>query len=129
VGSNARDIVFVEGLEAWAVIGVHAHERAAPRRLVLDVEVACDAARAALTDDLALAVDYDALARSVVEHVATLAPRLLETLAEEVATRLRERFGVPWVRVRVVKPGVVPSAAAVGVVIERGTRPSGLAAR
>jgi dihydroneopterin aldolase len=121
--------VFVEGLEVSAVIGVHPHERTAPRPLLLDLEVACDAARAARDDDITLAVDYDALARSVVEHVATLAPRLLETLAESVAAHVRERFQAPWVRVRVVKPGVVPASRAVGVVIERGTRPAGASPR
>lgn len=118
-----RDLVFVHGLEVQAVIGVHASERLAPRPLRIDLDVACDAARAARTDELALAVDYDALARSVAQHVGTLAPRLLETLAEEVAAHVLARFAVPWVRVRVVKPGVVPQAQAVGVVVERGTRP------
>jgi dihydroneopterin aldolase len=32
-------------------------------------------------------------------------------------------FSVPWLRLRVAKPGAVKEAAAVGVVIERGEQP------
>jgi dihydroneopterin aldolase len=84
----ARDVVFLEGLEARAVVGVYAGERKRPRRLVLDVEVACDASKAAQGDDLRRAIDYDALARDVIAHVAAQAPRLLETLAVSVAERV-----------------------------------------
>jgi 7,8-dihydroneopterin aldolase/epimerase/oxygenase len=120
-----RDVVFLEGLEARAVVGVYPHERKRPRRLLLDVEVACDASQAAKGDDLRRAIDYDALARDVIAHVAAQAPRLLETLAVSVAERVKRRFAASWVRVRVVKPGVVPAARAVGVVVARGRRPLG----
>jgi 7,8-dihydroneopterin aldolase/epimerase/oxygenase len=118
-----RDSVFVEGLEASTIIGVHAHERQAPQRVLVDVELACDTTRAAANDDLAQAVDYDALVRSVLRHVAQLTPRLLETLGEELARRLQAEFHAPWIRLRLVKPGVLPQARAVGIVLERGRRP------
>lgn len=119
-----RDRVFLEGLETATIIGVHEHERRAPQRVLVDVELACDASRAAAHDDLTQAVDYAALATSVQRHVAALQPRLLETLGEELARRLLAEFRAPWVRLRLVKPGVLPAARAVGLVIERGVRPA-----
>lgn len=121
---SARDLVFVHGLEAATVIGVHPHERLAPQRLLLDLEVACDAAAAAAGDDLAKAVDYDALATRVRQFVASQQPRLLETLAEALAAHLRSTLGIAWVRVRITKPGVVAGTLAVGVLLERGQRPA-----
>ena len=47
---------------------------------------------------------------------------LIESLAEEVARVVREEFAVSWLRVDIAKPGAVPQARAVGVVIERGSK-------
>lgn len=117
-----RDAVIVEGLEVRALVGVFPRERKRRQRLVLDLELACDAAAAARDDDLARAVDYDAVARAVARWCRDLQPLLLETLAEELARRLMREFAVPWLRLKVVKPAAVRAARAVGVVIERGAR-------
>ena len=119
---TSRDTVFVEGLEVRLVIGVHPEERTAPRPLSIDVELACDASRPAAGDDLTLAINYDAVAKAVVRHAAAQAPQLLETLAEGLAAHLLSAFHSPWVRLRITKPGVVPGARAVGLVVERGSR-------
>jgi len=48
---------------------------------------------------------------------------LVESLAEEIAAIVREEFNVPWLRLRLSKPGAVRGARDVGLVIERGTKP------
>jgi dihydroneopterin aldolase len=48
---------------------------------------------------------------------------LVETLAEKIAAIINDEFAVPWVRVRVNKPGAIRGARDVGVMIERGERP------
>ena len=48
---------------------------------------------------------------------------LVETLAEHCVAIIREEFAVSWVRLKLSKPGAVRGARAVGVRIERGTRP------
>ena len=45
---------------------------------------------------------------------------LLEVLAEHVADLILRDFGALWVRVRIVKPGILPDVKEVGVEIERG---------
>jgi 7,8-dihydroneopterin aldolase/epimerase/oxygenase len=120
----ARDRVFVEGLQIMTVIGVHARERLRPQPLVVDVELATDARRAAAADDLRLALDYGAVARFVTRYVTTHRPRLLETLAEALALRLLAEFRAPWVRLKVSKPRAVAGARGAGVVLERGRRPA-----
>ena len=45
-----------------------------------------------------------------------------KTLAERLASLIREEFKVPWVRLRVSKPGAVRFSEEVGVEIERGSR-------
>ena len=48
-------------------------------------------------------------------------------LAERIAEIVTDEFGVPWVRVRVCKPGAIRGARDVGVLIERtpGDRDAG----
>ena len=48
--------------------------------------------------------------------------QLVETMAERVTEIVREEFSVPWVRLRLSKPGAVRGAKDVGVVIERGEK-------
>ena len=114
------DIVFIRRLEADAVIGVHEWERQVRQRLRLDLELGADTARAAATDAIDDALDYNALAERVKALVAESGFRLVESLAEHVADRLRQEFGVPWLRITVHKPGAVAGAESVGVIIERG---------
>jgi dihydroneopterin aldolase len=121
--ARLRDTVFVEGLRTKAIIGVTAAERRRAQPLVVDVEMAADARRPAATDDLALAVDYGAVARFVTAFVASHRPRLLETLGEALARRLLQEFRSPWVRLRLTKTRAVPGAQGAGVVLERGLRP------
>ena len=121
--ARLRDTVFVAGLRTKAVIGVTAAERRRPQPLIVDVELAMDARRPAATDDLAVAVDYGAVARFVTTFVATHRPRLVETLGEALARRLLEEFRSPWVRLRLTKTRAVPGAEGAGVVLERGARP------
>lgn len=117
------DKVFIRGLAIDTVIGAHDWERHVRQTVVLDLELAADISAAAATDWLADAFDYQAIGDRLVEFVAGSEFQLVETLAERCAALLREEFGVSWLRLRVAKPGALPAARDVGVVIERGERP------
>ncbi|MDZ7785234.1 MAG: dihydroneopterin aldolase [Halioglobus sp.] len=116
------DCVYLRGLRVEAVIGIHDWERDIRQTLVLDLEMRSDTARAARTDAVTDAVDYAAVSARVIEFVSASEYQLIETLAEQVAALLRAEFGVSWLRLRVAKPGAVPEAEDVGVIIERGER-------
>jgi dihydroneopterin aldolase len=115
------DITYISGLRANAVIGVYDWERDIRQPLVLDLELGCDTTRAAASDDLTLAVDYAAISQCVLEFVQASEYLLIETLAEAVARMLIEDMNVQWLRLRLGKPGAVPEADDVGVIIERGS--------
>ena len=119
------DVVMLRELRVDAVIGVHPWERQVVQTLLLDLELAVDAAAAAAADRIEAALDYQAVAEAVTRHVEGLASQLVETVAEEVAALLRRDFGVPWVRVTVHKPGAVPRSRGVAVRVERGSLEAG----
>jgi dihydroneopterin aldolase len=49
---------------------------------------------------------------------------LVESMAEEVARIVLEDFSVPWLKLRVSKLGALRGSKDVGILIERGTKPS-----
>ena len=112
--------VYIRGLRAEAVIGIHPWEREIRQALVLDLEMASDTPRAAATDHIADALDYAAIADRVTGLVEASEYQLIETLAEAVARAVCDEFDVPWLRLRLSKPGAVDAADDVGVVIEWG---------
>lgn len=113
------DIVFIEGLQVDALIGVHDWERHAPRPLVLDLELGFDNRIPAASDRLADTLDYDAISRRLREYAAQTAFELIESLAERCAELVLAEFGAQRVRLKISKPGAVEHARAVGVIIER----------
>lgn len=117
------DTVRISGLRAEAVIGVYDWERDIRQPLVLDLELASDNRRAAGTDRIEDAVDYAAISARVLAFVEDSEFQLIETLAERIAEIVMTEFGVPWLRLRLDKPGAVAEADSVGVQIERGDRP------
>ena len=116
------DTVRIKGLKVEGIVGVHEWERRVPRPIVVDLELATDVARAAKSDALKDALDYAAVARVVSEFVGASRFQLVETLAEQLAVKLRAELGVAWVKLEVHKPGAVPGAQDVSVSIERGQK-------
>ena len=102
------DKVFIEGLEIEALIGIYDWERRIRQTLCLDLEMAFDNRVPAASDDIAHTLDYKAVSK-----------RLVETLAERCAAIVIEEFNVPWLRLKLSKPGAVRGAQSVGVIIER----------
>jgi dihydroneopterin aldolase len=118
------DIVFIRGLRLNTVIGVYGWEREVRQELRLDLEMAWDTAPAGASDDVADALDYSAVAQRLQRLAKEHSFQLIEAFAAEVASVLRREFGLPWLRLRVCKPGAVSEADDVGVLIERGERPA-----
>jgi 7,8-dihydroneopterin aldolase/epimerase/oxygenase len=115
------DIVFINGLRAETVIGVYDWERNIRQPLLIDLELAADVAKAAETDSIENALDYATISNRVVQEVEASSHQLIETLAERLATMIRNEFGVSWLRLRITKPTAVSNAEGVGVIIERGS--------
>jgi dihydroneopterin aldolase len=115
-------LVFVRGLELQARLGVHPHEKAAPQRVVMHVELAVedDAAPDGIgPDDFKRVVDYGRVVRAARAAATEGHTLLVETLAERVAMAALSDPRVALARVTVEKPDAYADVAAVGVTIER----------
>lgn len=118
------DIVFIEQLTVITTIGVYDWEQKIQQKLIFDIEMAWDNQPAAASDSVEDCLSYADVSETVIAHVQNGRFALVERVAEELAQILLAKFNSPWVRIKVSKPGAVAQAANVGVIIERGQRPS-----
>ena len=114
------DIVFLHDLKIETVIGIYDWERKIKQTVVIDLDMAADVKKAAVSDHIDDAVNYKAVAKRIIEFVGESNFQLVETLTEKVAEIVLLEFGVSWVRVKVNKAGAVRYAGDVGIIIERG---------
>lgn len=105
--------VLIEGLTLRASVGIHAAEKSAPQRVVVDLELATDCPAPA-RDAIEEAVCYETLATQIRELVAARHYNLLETLAAAIAALAQSDPRVRGGRVTLRKPDILPDAA-VGV--------------
>lgn len=116
------DIVFIKNLEVSSVIGVYDWERNIRQCLIIDLQMAWDNKLAAQTDDISKALDYAKVSEAVVAFAEKSQFQLVETFAEKLAELLQQQFTIPWLTLKITKPGAVATAKGVGVEIERGCR-------
>lgn len=116
---NASDTIFLSDLRVDTVIGIWDWERKIRQTISIDLEMGTDIARAAKSDSIEDTLNYKKVAKRIQQFVADSEFQLVETLAEHIAQIILAEFEVPWVRVRVNKPGAIRGARDVGVLIRR----------
>ncbi|MCF7981826.1 MAG: dihydroneopterin aldolase [Pseudomonadales bacterium] len=113
------DIVYIRELEIETVIGIYDWEREVKQVVSLDLDMATDIYKAAQSEKIEDTLDYKAVSKRLIAFISESKFLLVETMAEQVASILMEEFNVPWLRLRLSKPGAVRGARDVGVIIER----------
>ena len=112
------DKIFLHGMKADTLIGVYDWEREQQQTLILDLDIGT-AARSGASDSIDDTIHSGDVCDAVRQSLSNQTFLLLEALAEYVAELLIQDFGALWVRVRVVKPGILPNVREVGMEIER----------
>jgi dihydroneopterin aldolase len=101
-----------------ARIGVHEHEKAAPQRILIDVDY--DYRRPEGPEDKITSVlDYDGVREEIETIVRSRHFNLQETLCDMIMESLMARPEVVRVRVSTRKPNIYPDVEAVGIIIEQ----------
>ena len=116
------DIVYIRDLKIDTIIGIYEWEREVRQVVSLDLEMGADIKAAASSDNIEDTLNYKAVSKRLVAFISASEFLLIEAMAERCAQIVMEEFGVPWLRLRLSKPGAVRGARDVGVVIERGNK-------
>lgn len=108
--------LFLRDYALVVAIGVHAFEKAAPQRLLIDVDLYVPLALSTpQADQLDEVVDYDFIRHAVQQRVAQGHIELQETLVDDLLALMLAHPHVRAARVASRKPDVYPDCDAVGV--------------
>jgi dihydroneopterin aldolase len=116
------DLVYIKNLRIETIIGIYDWEREVKQVVSMDLEMAADIKMAAQTDNIGYALNYKSISKRIIKFVQEQKFKLIESMAEEVAQIVLIEFSVPWVRLRISKPGALRGSEDVGIIIERGSR-------
>ena len=94
------------GLQFYGYHGVHDAEQQLGQRFIVDLEMELDLRPAGLSDDPNDTVNYSQVYREIKQIMEGPPRKLLENVAEAIASCVLENFGVDSVRVKVKKPEV-----------------------
>ena len=115
------DIIFIDDLRLSTLIGIYPREMTVPQLIEISLQIGTSTAGAGTSDEIGDTIDYAVVVERLRFELATRHFKLLEKLAEYVATLLLDDFGAAWVRVSIAKLGVMRDVRRIGVTIERGT--------
>ena len=116
------DRILISDLRFFAHHGLHPEEEALGQRFVVSLVLELDLSKAGRSDAMADSVHYGEVVATAEAIVTTRRFRLIEALAEAIASAILARFAsVDRITVRVEKPGApIPVATGlVAVEIER----------
>ena len=115
------DLIYIRDLRIETVIGVYEWERRIRQTVRIDLEMASDIRASAASDNINQTLSYHAVANRLIEFVNASECLLIETLAERMAAIVLDEFPTSWLRLTLGKPGAVPGAREVGIIIERSS--------
>ena len=112
------DFIFIDDMRVEAHVGIFPRERVAPQTLEINLTFGVPDA-AAKGDDIASTIRYDEVIDRIRQELGERHFNLLETLGEYVIGLMLDEFGAPWVKISIVKLGIMKGVRRVGVQIER----------
>ncbi len=113
------DTIFLSEIKVETKLGVPEWERMTAQTIILDIEISLPHSRACESDAIADTIDYGLVVTRIRQTLAENSFHLVEALAEHVCQLIISEFSAPWVKTKVIKPGVLPNVKALGVIIER----------
>lgn len=99
----AVDTITIKDLGVLCKIGVPDEERAKPQRLLITVEMMGDFSKAAQSDDIAHTINYYDVSQRITSLCSSESFKLIERLADEVASIVLKDFGAAQATVEVKK--------------------------
>lgn len=116
----SNDQIFIRGLVVASHIGVPEKERAESQDLLVSLIMAPknNSSDQPLEDDIERTIDYHAVSIRTEDIAAERPRKLIETLAEDIASTLMMEFSIAAITVEIEK-FILPNTRCVGVAITR----------
>ncbi|KGP63398.1 diguanylate cyclase [Legionella norrlandica] len=111
------DILNITALSVETKIGVYGWEQRINQRLLIDISIPSNFKDC--KDNLCNTLDYDDLCQTVTQFVESTSFQLIETVAEQIAYLIKQKYQVEKVSVAVSKPHAVKNAGGIQVIVDR----------
>ena len=112
------DKILIKNLRAKTLLGLYPHERLQTQQVIFTLCLFVDTLTSGITDNISDTVDYEAVSREIVTLCESSSFKLVEALANRVATLVLEKFKVSRILVTVEKR-TIDFADAVMVEVDR----------
>ena len=113
------DTIFIREMRAESWIGIYEWEKLRPQTLDFELEIGIDTHQAGESDNIRDTIDYGKVVERIRADLKDQHFKLLEALAEHVASVLMQDFKAQWVRISVAKIAHMRGVKMVGVTILR----------
>lgn len=107
------DYLQITNLKIKTKIGVHKWEQAILQTLMLDIEIPMNISKC--NDQIENTIDYAKLCQMITEHVENKSFALIETVATDVITLIKDNFQIDSVNINVSKPNAVANAGNISI--------------
>jgi dihydroneopterin aldolase len=118
-GVSVRDVIRIEGIEAFGYHGVFPEEKREGQTFVVDVDIETSFDEAVAHDDVAYTVDYGVVAERVAEIIQGEPADLIETVCDRIVTMVLSLERVKATRVTIHKPQAPIAVPFAGVSVSR----------
>jgi dihydroneopterin aldolase len=115
---SADQQIHIEQLKVFARVGVPKAERARRQRLILNITLWPMRDLRDIQDTIVRTVDYSAVCQEAKQFLSGQAPKLIETLANDLASRLLRKFRIRKISIEIRK-FVLKDVAYVSVTVTR----------
>ena len=107
--------IHIKDITLQTIVGIFDWERHKKQKVVINIWIDYDAAKAMQTDQIQFAVDYKAITKRILKEAQTKHFFLIEKLAQKVLDIILEEKKVLKVVVQIDKPGALRYARSVSV--------------
>ena len=116
-----KDRIFIKNLTLLSRIGLTKRERQRKQKVIVDLEIFVDLRDAGRTDDMGRTINYKKILEQAKKIASVREYKLLERLAEDIASNLLETFPADRVEVT-LKKAKYSTAPIIGIGISRNRK-------
>jgi dihydroneopterin aldolase len=113
------DLILIRELRVTTIVGDYARERTNPQPISFDLEYAIPDSTVYESDKLVNTINYAAVCTWIQNECDTHRFKLLERMADHLARGIIKEFETSYVKLTVVKLGIIKNVKHVGVTVQR----------
>lgn len=115
------DKIIIKEIAVSCTIGIYPEEKQTPQEILIDIEATTDIKKAAKSDEIEDALNYEELEAKAIDLCKSKHHNLIERLVEEIAASCLENRQISEILVRIKKPKALKNSkySAVEIIRQR----------